>query len=481
MATAYQGLSFNRDVKHAMSFDDTGQIWSKLQRKEDELKWDGHLPGFGSHYDSMGRRAESSSHSASGWSHEQIGRVNRVRMALRDSGPMAQRMVERTLSGINLSSIWHILIAACEDIALYYGGSVAAGGLIGGVGGAFAGGVGAIPGMTAGAAAGGIVGGWVLALLGLQSLIAGVAQAIPDALRYYEKGFLEAWGPTRHSSRHGFGSTLRGDPSSAAFLLANGHVLMVSAILSVLAAYVMKAKGDMSMLLNDIRGSARLGPTVARWVEENRDKLRQQFGQRARGNGTMRAEEAPPPKRRREPEEERKPERPNGMPQKKVPCFKTNGLPQGSVPEFDRQLAGQEAGINKMTVEEYVNGREAFDSGKAMRDPKLARDARAYYQEALKTDLMDDYRAKGLSPIEAEEKAIAEAAEKMKTLAALHNPDMVAGGKDVISDFGNRNINSRIGAQWKKGKRLTELDMAANNVPKTARSNTKMNAKLERC
>ncbi len=466
-----------------MSFDvdDSGQIWSKLQRKEDELKWGGRVPGFGSRHDGMGRPADASSHFAAGWSPQQMGRVNRVRMALRDSGPMAQRMVEQTLSGINLSSIWHILIAACEDIALYYGGAVLAGGFIGGVTGAFAGGVGAIPGMSAGAAAGGVVGGWVLALLGLQSLVAGVIQAIPDALRYYEKGFLEAWGPSRQDSRHSFGATSRGDPSSAAFLLANGHVLMVSAILSVLAAYVMKGKGDMSLVLKDIRDSARLGSKVARWVEQNQEKLRQQFAQRTRGHGTLPPDEPQLPKRRREPDEERKPERPNGMPQKKVPCFKTNGLPQGSVPEFDRQLAGQEAGINRMTVEEYINGRDAFDTGKSVRDPKLAKEARSYYQETLKIHLMDDYRGQGFSPIEAEEKAIAEAAGKMKTLAALHNPDMVAGGKDVISDFGNRNINSRIGAQWKKGKRLTELDNAANHVPAATRSSTKMNAQLERC
>ncbi len=466
-----------------MSFDldGTSQIWSKLERKEDELKWDGHLPGFGSHHDSMGRVANSSFHSAAGWSHEQMGRVDRVRMALRDSGPMAQKMVERTLSGINLSSIWHILITACEDIALYYGGSVAAGGFIGGVGGVFAGGVGAIPGMSAGAAAGGVVGGWVLALLGLKSLIVGVAQAIPDALRYYEKGFLEAWGPTRHSSRYGFGSTARGDPSSAAFLLANGHVLMVSAILSVLAAYVMKGKGDMPMLLKDIRESARLGPKMAKWVEENQDRLRQQFGQRARGHGTMPHEEAPMSKRKREPEEERKPERPNGMPKKKIPCFTTKGLPQGSVPEFDRQLAGQETGINKMTVAEYMNGRDAFERKVSVRDPNIARDARADYSARMTKELSKKLQNEGLSAREADKNAGEMIAEKMKTLAALHNPDMVAAGKDVIGDFGDRGINSRIGAQWKKGGRLSELDKAANNIPESMRSSTMMNAQLERC
>jgi hypothetical protein len=86
-----------------------------------------------------------------------------------------------------------------------------------------------------------------------------------------------------------------------------------------------------------------------------------------------------------------------------------------------------------------------------------------------------------MSREDAKAKASEIAAEKMKTLAALHNPDMVAAGKDEIRDFGNRSINSRIGAQWKKGQRLTELDLAANNVPESMRGSTKMNTKLERC
>jgi len=71
------------------------------------------------------------------------------------------------------------------------------------------------------------------------------------------------------------------------------------------------------------------------------------------------------------------------------------------------------------------------------------------------------------------------AAEKMTTLAALHNPDMVAAGKDVVSDFGDSNINSRIGAQWRS--RVGALDEAAQKVPEAARGSVKMNAKLVRC
>ena len=462
--------------------DDVWRVWRDLERKEDELKWGGGQPGFGPQYDSMGRPATTSSYFNAGWAHEQMGRVSRVRQAIDDSGPMAQRMIAQTLSGINLSTIWDILVSACQDIALYYGGSVAAGGFAGGVGGAFFGGVGALPGAAAGAAAGGYVGGWVLAMLGLKSLVEGLAQAIPDALRYYEKGFLEAWGPTRHDYQHGFGPSTRGDPRTAAFYLANGHVIMISAILAGLVAYLTRGRGDKAVLLAEIRQSPRLGPKVAQWVEQNEDQLRRHPALQPRRGGALPAEEPPPPpKRRREPTEDKEHHQPSGMPKKKVPCFTTKGLPQGSVPEFDRQLAGQESGINSMTVEEYIKGREAFESGNSVRDTKVARQARADYQETLKEDAYEKLREQGVSRSEAKVKSVDMASEKMKTLAALHNPDIVAGGKDAISDFGDRNINSRIGAQWKKGERLAKLDKAANEIPESLRANTKMNAKLERC
>jgi len=457
--------------------DDMWRIWNDLRRAEERLKWNGHPAGFGPKFNSMGRAA--SSHFNHGWLNEQMGRVGRVRQALDDSGPMAQRMIVQTLSGINLSTIWHILVSACQDIALYYGGAVAAGGFIGGVGGAFAGGVGALPGAAAGAAAGGYVGGWVMAMLGLKSLVEGVTQAVPEALRYYEKGFLEAWGPTRRDYQ-GFGTSTRGNPFFAAGDLANGHVIMISAILAVLAAYLTKGRGDKATLLKEIRQSPRLGPRVAQWVEQNEDKLRRMPLQ-SRGNGALSREEPPPPKRPREPAEEREPYQPKGMPKKKVPCFTTKDLPQGSVPEFDRQLKGQESGINDMTVDEYLNGREAFESGSSVRDPNVARQARAGFQNSLQRELESDLIKQGVSPSQAKTEAAGQAADKMKTLAALHNPDRVAAGKDVISDFGDRGINSRIGAQWKKGGRLTELDKAANNVPESMRGGMKMNAQLERC
>jgi hypothetical protein len=67
----------------------------------------------------------------------------------------------------------------------------------------------------------------------------------------------------------------------------------------------------------------------------------------------------------------------------------------------------------------------------------------------------------------------------MATLAALHNPDLFAGGKDLISDFGDRSVNASIGAQWRK--RIGGLDELAKEIASQDLATTKINARLERC
>lgn len=256
---------------------------------------------------------------------------------------------------------------------------------------------------------------------------------------------------------------------------------MIMAILMALMAYFSRGKGNKALALKEVRESPRLGPKVARWIEENEEKLsRHPALQSRRKNAASALEEpAPAPPKRKRPTEEPEPRRPAGMPQKKVPCFKPNDLPQGSLPEFDRQLAGQEAGLNAMTVEEYMEGRKAFTAKDAIRDPKVAKQAREGYERRLVEALTIQFRKIGLSVGDAETKAMQEAATRMKALAALHNPDMVVAGRDVISDFGDRNINSRIGSQWRS--RVGTLDDAAKEVPISQRTVAKMNVKLERC
>lgn len=166
------------------------------------------------------------------------------------------------------------------------------------------------------------------------------------------------------------------------------------------------------------------------------------------------------------------------MPEKKVPCFKSDGLPAGKATEMERQLAGQQAGLNNMTVQEYLEGRERFKQfGRGSGKP--AADARAAYEKKVADELTKQYRDAGMSPAEAGSRAKTEAADRMKTLAALHNPDMVAGGNNAIDDMGDRGVNSSIGSQWKG--RVGDLDKAALDVPANQRAGMRMNAKLERC
>ncbi|HHY0363260.1 TPA: polymorphic toxin type 15 domain-containing protein [Vibrio cholerae] len=81
--------------------------------------------------------------------------------------------------------------------------------------------------------------------------------------------------------------------------------------------------------------------------------------------------------------------------------------------------------------------------------------------------------------------AMADSQHEMRSLAALHNPDMVAGGLDKITGFGDKNINSMIGASWSSGKensRVSLLDkQACKEANEKGNGSKKMNVELVRC
>ncbi len=175
---------------------------------------------------------------------------------------------------------------------------------------------------------------------------------------------------------------------------------------------------------------------------------------------------------------------PKRMPRKDLPCFSPQKLPASKYPEMDRQLKGQEQGLNDMSVEEYLEAREAFDP--KSRNPKVAKQARSDYRDKIHREKVNELRASGSSPKEAERLAEEHADATMKTMNALHNPDLVAGGKDRIADFGDGEVNQTIGRQWKHEKkgqttRIQDLDEAASKVPVSERRTAKMNGGLERC
>jgi hypothetical protein len=245
-------------------------MWSRLQEGEMWLARGGSDYGD-ILYDSLGRVAQQVI-VAVGYE-EQMSRVQRVRRALDDAGPIAERMIAQRLAGIDFSTIWHILIQATQDIAFYLGGSIALGTVGGAVVGAIFGGVGAFPGAVAGASAGAEVGGLILGFLGLKSLAEGLLDAIPQAVRCYSNGVLRAWGAT-HWERQQRGDTGRdGKLFFAASEIAEGHVLLISALLMAMIAYLTRGKGNRGLLLNEIRESKRLGPKVAQWLEKNEQKL----------------------------------------------------------------------------------------------------------------------------------------------------------------------------------------------------------------
>lgn len=256
-----------------MSLDDWRQgAWDALEQVQQQ--WRGAV-GSRPSFDSMGHNLHGGLNRLQAQWDNTFSRVERVRSALNRSGPIAQGMITSRLAGIDLSMIWGILVEACKDIALYYGGSVVVGTAIGGAAGFFVGGAGAVPGAVAGAAAGSQVGLWVLGFLGLKSLAEYMIDALPQAMRHYEQGFRKAWGDPPQGNRPGPVNRTPTPPdvNHAANEFGTGHVLVITALLMGLVAYLTRGRGNKGVILQEIRQSSRLGPKVANWVQANEARL----------------------------------------------------------------------------------------------------------------------------------------------------------------------------------------------------------------
>jgi len=142
-------------------------------------------------------------------------------------------------------------------------------------------------------------------------------------------------------------------------------------------------------------------------------------------------------------------------------CSETH-VKDGLRGEFDQQLKGQETGLNNMllnnwetNVTNYANRKmqtASEDKPGSGRDPKGAKSQ----QEAR-----DKYHAKRIaeeinkdkSNQSGDQKKLAaqmKVDKEMEGLAALHDPDQVAGGDPTkITGLGNKRVNSSIGSQWR--------------------------------
>lgn len=150
--------------------------------------------------------------------------------------------------------------------------------------------------------------------------------------------------------------------------------------------------------------------------------------------------------------------------------------------EFVRQLKAQERGINSQSVAENTENRDNYqkrkkESGKNGRANEAA-EAQQQVREKAEAQRIASNQEKGMSYAEAK----AEAQAWIKTQAALHNPDQIAGGDPVkVSRMGDKGINSSIGAQWKS--RVSDLSKAVEDFSKNYTAEElkqiKMNVKLE--
>ncbi|PAD34258.1 polymorphic toxin type 15 domain-containing protein [Terribacillus saccharophilus] len=153
--------------------------------------------------------------------------------------------------------------------------------------------------------------------------------------------------------------------------------------------------------------------------------------------------------------------------------FKRN--PKHDPIEFERQLQAQERGLNSLTVDGFLGNRNKYLSdGRATQGNTAQRLAR---QEALNEKILE-LRKQGLSRNEAK----LEANNWLKSQAALHNPDQIAGGNPSdIGGLGDKRINSSLGSQWKS--RIQEVDdhvkQSSDLMSKEAQESTYLNVKLK--
>ncbi|MBR8317096.1 PAAR domain-containing protein [Burkholderia dolosa] len=186
------------------------------------------------------------------------------------------------------------------------------------------------------------------------------------------------------------------------------------------------------------------------------------------------------------------------LPEKKLPCFHpydkekfakmTAQEQRAYLAEYAKQLRRQEEEINKLTAAQFKAARDAgLDplTGKFTRNP-LADSAQAEFRKKFAQDVQESMRESLRRTMGAKE-AKAEAARRtkdlMSKLAALHEPDQVAGGwtQHVPKHMGRADVNSSVGGSWNQEDRIADMDSTAREAVANGQGDAKMNVKLEPC
>ncbi|WP_085675893.1 MULTISPECIES: DUF6861 domain-containing protein [unclassified Pseudomonas] len=405
----------------------------------------------------------------------QLRRVDSVRRAFYKAEWVAGELLRQRFADLDIKTILNDLLGVAEQMAMIVAGTALTGGLLGAGIGAFAGGVGAFPGGVAGTAIGFKVSGWILGVLGIASLAEFFVDGLPRIGECYLDGIGIAWeGPRGEQGLNAFSQDNPFAINQAAHFIATGHVEVVMLLLGAMVSYLTRGGGNAGVLAQEMAASKK-GARIGQWMLKHEEALKKRPDLQVpeRRKVAMAGQEPEVPFTHKNDNGPTK-SRPGFMALHHVECFKTGKLPEYKTGEFKRQLNGQEDGLNWMTVEEFL---ESVTSPNK-RNPGIAQKARVNYEDDIRISIAQELR-KTLDPLDAELVAIEKAKNRMSVLAALHNPDLIAGGKDKISDFGDRQVNSVIGPQWKT--KLPNLKRAAEMVPAELRSTTRMNTKLHKC
>ncbi|WP_176506792.1 DUF6861 domain-containing protein [Pseudomonas urethralis] len=405
-----------------------------------------------------------------------LRRVDSVRRAFYEAESKAGQLLRQRFADLDIKSILNDLLGVAEQMAMIVAGTALTGGLLGAGIGAFAGGAGAIPGGVAGTAIGFKVSGWILGVLGIASLAEFFVDGLPRIGEYYLQGIGIAWEGTR--GEEGLNAFSQDNPyaiDQAAHFIATGHVEVVMLLLGAMVSYLTRGGGNAGVLAQEMAASKK-GSRIGQWMLKHEEALKKrpdlQLPERRKGA----AGEPQPAQPDRPAGKDKEPSKgkPGSMPLHTVACFKADKLPASKHGEFERQLKGQQDGLNRLTVEEFLNNL----ANPAKRNPRLAKQARkelyAELQERIQKDLL-----KTMSPIEARKLSVKQAKETLSSLAALHNPDLVAGGRDSITDFGDRQVNSTIGPQWRS--KVDSMKAAAEKASKSGAASSLLNVKLHKC
>ncbi|RMR02762.1 DUF6861 domain-containing protein [Pseudomonas syringae group genomosp. 7] len=403
-------------------------------------------------------------------------RVRCVRQACDLGEKEATNSILKRFFELDIRSIIDEMISTVVDMAMIIIGSALTGATIGGGVGLLAGGVGVFPGATAGALIGVQGGTWILGVLGLASIAEFFTEGLKPIATGYIRGVSTAWNGPRERTGNPL-SSFSDDSMAAqqgAWDIARSHEAVVILLLSAIVAYLTRGRGNARMLASEMRGSQR-GAKLGQWMLKHEEELKQRPDLNApeHPKGALGPQE-PPPNRPSGRDKERPKGKPNTMPLHHVDCFNADNMPESKIGEFVKQLKGQEDGLNRLTVDEYLEN----IANPAKRSRAVAKTARKKLLADLQQRLQDEF-SKTMDVLDAEEAAIKKTKEAMSSLAGLHNPDLSAGGMDVIDKFGDRQVNSSIGPQWRP--KIKDLKAAAEKVPESMHKFTFLNVKLHKC